>query len=127
MDTLKACINVDHMGEKFWGPPMVDADWHAFCQAIKKEVKEVSGKIHDRKMSKATKKSKSVIVNRCLRRRGDVASDLPIKSFDDNSKCIRNAHVETRDHHNISKKMLCVKHIFFLCRLGQHFTNKNPK
>ena len=30
------CINVDHMGEKFWGPPMVDADWHAFCQAIHK-------------------------------------------------------------------------------------------
>ena len=33
MDTLKACINVDHI-EKFWGPSSVDADWHPFCQAI---------------------------------------------------------------------------------------------
>ena len=32
--TLKACINVDHMDKKSWGPPLVDADWYAFCQAI---------------------------------------------------------------------------------------------
>ena len=32
--TLKACINVDHIDEQFLGPPLVDADWHAFCQAI---------------------------------------------------------------------------------------------
>ena len=31
--TLKACINVDHIEENRWGPPLVDADWRAFCQA----------------------------------------------------------------------------------------------
>ena len=25
-----ACINVDHIAEDRWGPPLVDADWHAF-------------------------------------------------------------------------------------------------
>ena len=33
VDTLNACINVDHIG-KDWGPPLVDADWHAFCKEI---------------------------------------------------------------------------------------------
>ena len=26
---LKACINVDHIAQDRWGPPVVDADWHA--------------------------------------------------------------------------------------------------
>ena len=30
----KSCINVDHIAEDRWGPPLVDADWHAFYQAI---------------------------------------------------------------------------------------------
>ena len=30
----KACINVDHIAKDRWRPPLVDADWHAFCQAI---------------------------------------------------------------------------------------------
>ena len=34
VDTLRACINVDHIGATFWGPPLVDADWHAFCHAM---------------------------------------------------------------------------------------------
>ena len=34
VDTQKASINVDHIDEKCWRPPPVDADWHAFCQAI---------------------------------------------------------------------------------------------
>ena len=34
VNTQTACINVDHLGEKFWRPPLVDGDWHAFCQAI---------------------------------------------------------------------------------------------
>ena len=34
VDTLKACINVDHIEENTWGPPLVDADWHALDQAI---------------------------------------------------------------------------------------------
>ena len=32
----KSCINVDHTAEDRWRPPLVDADWHAFCQAIYK-------------------------------------------------------------------------------------------
>ena len=34
----KACINVDHIAEDRWRPPLVDADWHAFCQAIYKGI-----------------------------------------------------------------------------------------
>ena len=30
----KSCINVDHTAEGRWGPPLVDADWHASCQAV---------------------------------------------------------------------------------------------
>ena len=37
VDTLKACINVGHIGE-ILGPPLVDADWHAFCQAIREGI-----------------------------------------------------------------------------------------
>ena len=33
-DTLKACINVDHIDKNVWRPPSVDADCYAFCQAI---------------------------------------------------------------------------------------------
>ena len=29
-----SCINIDHIEADRWGPPLVDADWHAFCQAI---------------------------------------------------------------------------------------------
>ena len=29
----KACINVGHIAQDRWRPPLVDADWHAFCQA----------------------------------------------------------------------------------------------
>ena len=38
-ETLKACINVDQIYKKSWGPPLEDADWHAFCQAIYKGIK----------------------------------------------------------------------------------------
>ena len=54
--TLKTCINVDHIGEKGWGPPLVDADWHAFCQAIYEGIEgsEWEGLYyHYRDMSKA--------------------------------------------------------------------------
>ena len=30
---VKSCINVDHIAKERCGPPLVDADWHAFCQA----------------------------------------------------------------------------------------------
>ena len=29
----KSCINMGHISEDWWGPPLVDAGWHAFCQA----------------------------------------------------------------------------------------------
>ena len=31
--TQRAVINTDHVDFEGWGPPQVDADWHAFCQA----------------------------------------------------------------------------------------------
>ena len=30
----KSCINVDHIAQDRWRPPVVHADWHAFCQAM---------------------------------------------------------------------------------------------
>ena len=44
VDTFDACINVDHVGDNFCGPPLVNADWHAFSQASHGGLKEVSGK-----------------------------------------------------------------------------------
>ena len=32
----EACINVDHIAEDRWGPPLVDADLHSLCQAFYK-------------------------------------------------------------------------------------------
>ena len=34
--TQKSCINDDHVAQERWGPPLADADWHAFCQATYK-------------------------------------------------------------------------------------------
>ena len=43
--TLKACINIDLMEYDRWRPPLVDADWHAFCPAIYKAIyKGANGK-----------------------------------------------------------------------------------
>ena len=30
----KLCTNADHIAQDRWGPPLVHADWRAFCQAI---------------------------------------------------------------------------------------------
>ena len=32
--TQRVFIDTDHIEFERWGPPLVDADWHAFCQAI---------------------------------------------------------------------------------------------
>ena len=32
-ESQKSCNNVDHIAEDRCGPPLVDADWHVFCQA----------------------------------------------------------------------------------------------
>ena len=34
--TQRAFINTEHIEFERWGPPLVHADWHAFCQAIYK-------------------------------------------------------------------------------------------
>ena len=36
--TLKAYINIDHVEDDRWGPPLVDANWLAFCKAIYKGI-----------------------------------------------------------------------------------------
>ena len=36
--TWKSCINVNHIAKEWWGPSLVDADWHAFCQALYKGI-----------------------------------------------------------------------------------------
>ena len=38
MGTQRAFINIEHIESHRWGPPLVGADWHAFCQAICKGV-----------------------------------------------------------------------------------------
>ena len=30
--TQRAFINTEHIDFELWGPPLVDADWHAFCE-----------------------------------------------------------------------------------------------
>ena len=35
-NALKECINIDHIEENRWGPPLVYADWHAFCLALQR-------------------------------------------------------------------------------------------
>ena len=43
--TWKSYINVDHKAKERWGPHLVDAGWHAFCQArCAKASKEKTGK-----------------------------------------------------------------------------------
>ena len=36
--TPKSCLNFDHTAHERWRPLLVDADWHAFCQAIYKGI-----------------------------------------------------------------------------------------
>ena len=36
--TSKAFKDVKHIEPERWGPPLVDADWHAFCQALYKGI-----------------------------------------------------------------------------------------
>ena len=54
--TQKPCINANHIDEKCWRPPLVDADWHAFCQAMYKGIEVIEWEElyhHYRGMSKA--------------------------------------------------------------------------
>ena len=34
----KSCINAGHVAEDRWRPPLVNAEWRAFCQAIYKGI-----------------------------------------------------------------------------------------
>ena len=36
VNTWKAYIDVNHISPQRWGPPVVDADWYAFCQVLHK-------------------------------------------------------------------------------------------
>ena len=38
VDTSKAYIDVNHIEPERWSPPLVDADWYAFCQALFKGI-----------------------------------------------------------------------------------------
>ena len=49
----KACINVDHIVENRWGPPLVDTDSHAFCWAIYKGIEGRDFERHYKEMSRA--------------------------------------------------------------------------
>ena len=54
--TWKSYINVDHIAKERWGPPLVDTDWHAFCQALYKGIEgEDWGELFDayKEMSRA--------------------------------------------------------------------------
>ena len=46
--TWKSDINVDHMAKERWSPLLVDADWHAFCQALYRGIeREDWGELQD--------------------------------------------------------------------------------
>ena len=49
MGTWKSYINVDHTAKERWGPlTLVDADWHAFCQALYQGIEgEDCGELYD--------------------------------------------------------------------------------
>ena len=54
--TWKSYINVDHIEKETWWSSLVDADWHAFCQALYKGIEgEDWGKLFDvyKEMSRA--------------------------------------------------------------------------
>ena len=36
--SLNTNVNVNHIEKERWGPPLVDADWYAFCQALCKGI-----------------------------------------------------------------------------------------
>ena len=46
--TWKTYINVDHIAKERWGPPLVDTDWHAFCQELCNDIEgEDCGELDD--------------------------------------------------------------------------------
>ena len=67
VETSKALINVNHIEPERSGPPLVDADWYAFCQALYRGIegedweemyesyKEMSGAVGVRKPQEAQK------------------------------------------------------------------------
>ena len=54
--TWTSYINVDPIGKERWGPPLVNYDWYAFCQALYKGIEgEDCGELRDacKEMSRA--------------------------------------------------------------------------
>ena len=41
--TQKSCIDADNVAQERWGPPLVDADWHAFGQATHEGIEGEDG------------------------------------------------------------------------------------
>ena len=41
--TWMSQINVDHIAKARWGPPLADADGHAFCQASYEGKEKIGG------------------------------------------------------------------------------------
>ena len=39
----KALINVDHIEQERWCPPLLDYDWYAFCQALYRGIEGEDG------------------------------------------------------------------------------------
>ena len=64
MGTQRAFINTEHLEFERWGPPLVEVDWHAFCQVI---YRGIEGKeweelcYHCRELSKATGATDSIL------------------------------------------------------------------
>ena len=56
MSTSKALIDVNHIEPERWSPPLVDADWYAFCHAL---YKGIEGEDGEEMMSKALGVKKS--------------------------------------------------------------------
>ena len=60
--TQRADINMKHIEVQRWRPPLVDADWHAFCQAV---YRGIEGKewdelhYHCRELSQAARAKKA--------------------------------------------------------------------
>ena len=80
---VESSINVDHIEENKWGPPLVNAAWHAVCQAIfkgieEKEREELSAGA--RKLSES-QKAKAIWAKKAAKDRGEEYYD-PVRKED---------------------------------------------
>ena len=118
-----SCINVDHVAEDRWGPPLVDADWHPFCQATSEGIerseweelyehfKEMSGAAGVRKPN-VSQKAKALWKTKAARDRGEEFYDPERK---DNSLGRNKTRLELWEEHlkdpivALDKALKCVE------------------